>query len=75
MTTRTFVTTSLILMLAQAAGAQSGAARGWDFGVEIGRNLIHASDGPETAAYEIPLYFAETELVSWPRATDAWINE
>ena len=33
MITRTFVTTSLILMLAQAAGAQSGAARGWDFGV------------------------------------------
>ena len=46
-----------------------------DFGVEIGRNLIHASDGPETAAYEIPLYFKEAELVSWVRATDAWINE
>jgi nucleoside-diphosphate kinase len=46
-----------------------------EFGVEIGRNLIHASDGPETAAYEIPLYFKEEELVSWPRATDAWINE
>ncbi len=46
-----------------------------DFGVEIGRNLIHASDGPETAAYEIPLYFAEDELVAWSRATDAWINE
>ena len=46
-----------------------------DFGVEIGRNLIHASDGAETAAYEIPLYFEEEELVSWPRATDAWINE
>ena len=46
-----------------------------DFGVEIGRNLIHASDGAETAAYEIPLYFEEEELVSWSRATDAWINE
>jgi nucleoside-diphosphate kinase len=46
-----------------------------DFGVEIGRNLIHASDGQETAAYEIPLYFKEEELVSWPRANDAWINE
>ena len=46
-----------------------------DFGVEIGRNLIHASDGAETAAYEIPLYFKEDELVSWSRATDAWINE
>ncbi len=46
-----------------------------DFGVEIGRNLIHASDGPETAAYEIPLYFTEEELVTWSRANDPWINE
>ncbi len=46
-----------------------------DFGMEIGRNLIHASDGPETAAYEIPLYFKEADLVSWPRANDPWINE
>ena len=46
-----------------------------DFGVEIGRNLIHASDGTETAAYEIPLYFNETELVAWSRANDQWIME
>ncbi len=46
-----------------------------DFGLEIGRNLIHASDGPETAAYEIPLYFKAEELVSWSRAADVWINE
>lgn len=46
-----------------------------DFGVEIGRNLIHASDGAETAAYEIPLYFKEEDLVSWTRATDQWIME
>ena len=46
-----------------------------DFGVEIGRNLIHASDGAETAAYEIPLYFKEEDLLSWPRANDPWINE
>ena len=46
-----------------------------DFGVEIGRNLIHASDGVDTAAYEIPLYFTEAELVAWDRAVDHWINE
>ena len=46
-----------------------------DFGVEIGRNLIHASDGAETAAYEIPLYFKEEDLVTWSRATDHWIME
>jgi nucleoside-diphosphate kinase len=46
-----------------------------DYGVEIGRNLIHASDAPETAQYEIPLYFADSELVSWDRAVDQWIME
>jgi nucleoside-diphosphate kinase len=54
--------------------AEPGTIRA-DFGVEIGRNLIHASDGLETAAYEIPLYFADKELVAWPRDTDRWINE
>lgn len=56
------------------ADADLGTIRA-DFGVEIGRNLIHASDGPETAAYEIPLYFKEEELVSWTRANDPWITE
>ena len=46
-----------------------------DFGVEIGRNLIHASDSVETAAYEIPLYFEDEELVTWSRANDPWVNE
>jgi len=27
-----------------------------DFGLEIGRNLVHGSDGPETAAFEVPLF-------------------
>ncbi len=54
--------------------AEMGTIRA-DFGVEIGRNLIHASDGAETAAYEIPLYFKDTDLVSWSRANDQWIME
>jgi nucleoside-diphosphate kinase len=56
------------------ADADLGTIRA-DFGVEIGRNLIHASDGLETAAYEIPLYFTDKELVAWTRDTDRWINE
>ena len=56
------------------ADADLGTIRA-DFGVEIGRNLIHASDGAETAAYEIPLYFEDKDLVAWTRATDQWINE
>lgn len=46
-----------------------------DFGVEIGRNLVHGSDSAETAAYEIPLFFKPDELVSWKRASDPWIFE
>jgi len=46
-----------------------------DFGLEIGRNLTHASDGPQTAQDEIELWFAEGELLGWSRETDRWIYE
>lgn len=45
-----------------------------DFGLEIGRNLVHASDGPDTAASEIALWFGE-DLVTWQRSNDSWIFE
>lgn len=46
-----------------------------DFGMDIGFNLVHASDGAETAAQELALWFAEDELVSYSRVIDAWIYE
>ncbi len=46
-----------------------------DFGLVIGRNLVHGSDGPETAAFEIPLFFKDAELVSWTRTSERWILE
>lgn len=46
-----------------------------DFGLEVGRNLIHGSDGPDTAHFELGLFFDESELVSWTRDTDRWILE
>ncbi|MGD8620855.1 MAG: nucleoside-diphosphate kinase [Anaerolineales bacterium] len=46
-----------------------------DFGLEIGRNLTHASDSPENAAAEIELWFSDAELVQWTRDTDRWIFE
>lgn len=45
-----------------------------DFGLDVGRNLVHASDGPETAKDEIALWFGE-DLVAWERANDSWIYE
>lgn len=55
------------------ADAEPGTIRA-DFGLEIGRNLVHASDGSDTAAFEIGLWFGE-DLVSWQRNTDSWIFE
>jgi nucleoside-diphosphate kinase len=56
------------------AQAEPGTIRA-DLGLEIGRNLIHGSDGPETAAIEVPLFFTEAELLSYTRAIDDWIHE
>ncbi len=56
------------------AEAEPGTIRA-DFGLEIGCNLVHGSDGPDTAAYEIPLFFADDEILSYERAVDGWINE
>lgn len=46
-----------------------------DYGLEIGRNLTHASDSLENAASEIALWFSKAELVNWKRETDRWIFE
>jgi nucleoside-diphosphate kinase len=46
-----------------------------DYGLEIGRNLVHGSDGPETAAAEIALWFDQSEILSYQRDVDRWILE
>jgi nucleoside-diphosphate kinase len=46
-----------------------------DFGLEVGRNLVHGSDGPDTAAFEIDLFFDDEEMLSYSRAIDDWIFE
>ena len=53
--------------------AAPGSIRG-DFGVDVGRNLIHASDAPETAQTEVALYFKSNELLSYQRDVDRWIS-
>ena len=55
------------------AEAAPGTVRA-DFGLEIGRNLVHASDGPDTAKTESALWFGE-DLIDWDRNTDPWIFE
>lgn len=54
--------------------AEPGTIRG-DYGVTIGRNIIHGSDAVETAQTEISLWFKEEELVSWQPAMASWLYE
>ncbi|MBK8432502.1 MAG: nucleoside-diphosphate kinase [Chloroflexi bacterium] len=54
--------------------AAPGSIRG-DFGMEIGRNLVHGSDSVENGVNEVNLFFRPEELVGWARATEAWIVE
>jgi nucleoside-diphosphate kinase len=51
--------------------AAPGTIRG-DFALEVGQNLIHASDGSETAAAEIALWFPEG-VVEYSRELDRWV--
>ncbi|KFF41779.1 MAG: nucleoside-diphosphate kinase [Candidatus Atelocyanobacterium thalassa] len=54
--------------------ADSGTIRG-DFGISVGRNLIHGSDAIITAETEINLWFDEKELVSWEPTLKSWLCE
>jgi len=46
-----------------------------DFGLETGRNLVHGSDSPESAAREIALFFPEGGVLDTHRDVDRWIYE
>ena len=52
----------------------AGTIRG-DLGIDIGRNLVHGSDSPESAEREIGLFFAPGEILSYERSLDPWITE
>ncbi len=55
------------------AQAAPGTIRG-DFAVETAQNLVHASDGPETAVQELALWFRPAELLAYDRDIDRWVN-
>ena len=52
--------------------AAPGTIRG-DFGVDISNNLVHASDSPENAEYEIGVYFSPDEVLSYDKAVGKWL--
>jgi len=45
-----------------------------DYALEVGRNLTHASDSVENAKIEIGIWFKPSEVFSWDRANDDWIQ-
>jgi len=46
--------------------AAMGTIRG-DYGQFIGRNIVHGSDGPDTAEFEINLWFKPEEIAKYKR--------
>lgn len=54
--------------------AEPGTLRG-DYGVDIGRNIIHGSDAIETAQREVELWFKPEELISWKSSLSPWMRE
>jgi len=63
-------------MLGETDPAKSlpGTIRG-DFCIEVGRNIIHGSDGVESAKKEIALWFKPEELVKWKSNEESWLYE
>ena len=56
------------------AASLPGTIRG-DYCIQVGRNICHGSDAPETAAKEIALWFKDEELVSWTDHSEKWVYE
>ena len=52
--------------------AAPGTVRG-DLAMSIQSNLVHSSDGPETAAEEVPRFFAEDELFKYDKKNYEYI--
>ncbi len=51
-----------------------GTIRG-DYGIDVGRNIIHGSDSVASAEREIALWFAPSEVIDWQANQAKWIYE
>lgn len=54
--------------------AATGSIRG-DLALDTGRNVVHASDSPESAKREIEIHFASSEIVEFSRIDETWVYE
>lgn len=62
-------------MLGKTNGAEAepGTIRG-DFSISTQNNLVHGSDGPESAEREIGLWFRAEELVDYEPIDASWVT-
>ena len=72
--TRYFAAGVTLVLMLLAPAITYWTIRG-DFGLMTGRNLIHGSDGPESAEREVALFFGERGISSSARDDDRWILE
>ncbi len=56
------------------AEAAPGTIRG-DFGMSKSFNMVHASDGSDTATYELGLWFPGDDLIEWARDDLSWVYD
>lgn len=54
--------------------AAPGTIRG-DYGIDLGRNIIHGSDSNESAEREIGLWFNQSELNDYNLNNETWVYE
>ena len=65
--------TRTLMGATNSAEAAPGTIRG-DFGMSFSNNLVHGSDGPESAEKELALFFGEPgDLCDWAASEDHWV--
>ena len=67
-------TVRLLVGATKPSEADPGTIR-FDLAMDVGRNLIHASDSAESAKREIALFFKPGDVVEWRRPDEKWVYE
>ena len=57
----------------QPLASKPGSIRG-DYSIDLGRNICHGSDSPESAAHELKMWFPEG-VNDWSKKVDSWVYE
>lgn len=57
----------------QPLASKPGSIRG-DYSIDLGRNICHGSDSPESAAHELKMWFPEG-VNDWKKTVDSWVYE